>query len=164
MDFLHELSSLKQDKIEASNPVERQIGNESIWFTQSHIAEIVELLALQAEDNETVCDDVSQKSASPLPADSLGKSSVNVNSGSATSATQRQSNSNTHETLVEFFKRKGLKVVDKRFSGGALWVIGEKEQIQTYVEEACKHFCVTGQFGAGKASGYHPAWWTKDRK
>ena len=163
--FLRELSLLTQENIETSDPVEIQIDNETIWFTQSHAAEIVELLALQAEDTETTPNDVPQENTSqPVSDVRLDEKLANTNGGSPISDIQPQLSTNIPATVVDYFKCKGVKVVDRRFSGGALWVIGSKEEIQSYVEEACKHFGITGQYGVGKASGYNPAWWTKDRK
>ena len=162
--FLEELTTIDQAYIEESNPVEVEIGDETIWFTQSHIAEIVELLSLQAEDVEDGADNA-DKTPSPQaqPSSVTSAFQTTINS-TGVSANNPSPKSNEPKSVVDYFKGKGVKVVDKRFSGGALWVIGSKEQIHPYVEEACELFGITGQYGAGKTSGFHPAWWTKDRK
>ena len=64
-------------------------------------------------------------------------------------------------TLKSFFEERGFIVVDNRNAGGALWVIGEQERLAPYVQQACKLFNATGNYGSGKASKQKPAWWTK---
>ena len=46
-DFVEEITSLKEQDINSHDPVKIDFGNESIWFTQTHIAEIRELMALK---------------------------------------------------------------------------------------------------------------------
>lgn len=46
-EFLEEISYLDEQEINSSDPVKIDFGNESIWFTQTHIAEIRELMALK---------------------------------------------------------------------------------------------------------------------
>ena len=41
------IRDLKEDAIQSSNPVEIAFEGENIWFTQSHVAEIRELILLQ---------------------------------------------------------------------------------------------------------------------
>ena len=45
--FLNDIENLSDTEIRSMDPVEVEFGNESIWFTQTHIAEIRELMALQ---------------------------------------------------------------------------------------------------------------------
>lgn len=45
--FFEDIEDLTETQISASDPVEVEFDNESIWFTQTHIAEIKELRALQ---------------------------------------------------------------------------------------------------------------------
>ena len=40
------------------------------------------------------------------------------------------------DEVKNFFSKKGLEVVDQRFNGGRLWVIGEKSDIRDIVNEA----------------------------
>lgn len=47
--FLENIENLTNAKIESSAPVEVAFANEIIWFTQTHVAEIVQLMALQKE-------------------------------------------------------------------------------------------------------------------
>lgn len=50
--FLKDIKNLTDTEIEGSDPVEVSFANETIWFTQTHIAEIRELMALQEETDE----------------------------------------------------------------------------------------------------------------
>ena len=45
--FLYDIEHLDENKIIAQDPVKINIENESIWFTQTHIAEIKELLTMK---------------------------------------------------------------------------------------------------------------------
>ena len=71
---------------------------------------------------------------------------------------------NKPSTLVDFFKTRGCKVIDKRALGGALWVIGTKDELMNITAEAEKTFMVHGYFGSGRATSYKDAWWTKSNK
>ena len=46
-DFMDDIRALEDHQITAEDPVEIKFGSESIWFTQTHIAEIRELMALK---------------------------------------------------------------------------------------------------------------------
>lgn len=46
-EFLEEITYLKEQDINSHDPVKIDFGNESIWFTQTHIAEIQELMVLK---------------------------------------------------------------------------------------------------------------------
>lgn len=74
-----------------------------------------------------------------------------------------QSAGNT-TSLKSYFQDKGFKVVDCRTSGGCLWVIGEKKQLEPYVLEAARLFRANGAYGSGKATSYKSGWWTKSEK
>ena len=50
--FLENIGNLSEVEIESMNPVEVKFGNETIWFTQTHIAEIRELMALKQAADE----------------------------------------------------------------------------------------------------------------
>ena len=51
-NFLNTISELEDDEISAEEPVEIDFNGEQIWFTQTHVAEIKELLALQDKVNK----------------------------------------------------------------------------------------------------------------
>ena len=68
------------------------------------------------------------------------------------------------KSLKDFFVSKGLKAVDCRSNNGCLWILGERKELAPYVTEAERLFGVAGGYGAGKASSYKPAWWTKSNK
>lgn len=66
-------------------------------------------------------------------------------------------------SLVEFFQSKGLEVIDKRPMGGCLWIVGTQQKIGVTIKEACREYEITGAFcGGGRATGYRPAWYTKE--
>lgn len=67
-------------------------------------------------------------------------------------------------SLKSYFQNKGFKVVDCRTSGGCLWVIGEKKELEPYVLEAARLFRANGAYGSGKATSYKSGWWTKSDK
>ena len=65
-------------------------------------------------------------------------------------------------TLVDYFKSKGLEVIDKRSHGGALWVVGDQAKLNPYLKEARSLYGAVGSFtDKGKASGYRMSWFTK---
>ena len=67
-------------------------------------------------------------------------------------------------TLVDFFKSKGLEIVDKRPNGGCLWVIGNENEIGLVVREACRKFHVGGNYGTEKEICQKQGWFTRARK
>ena len=50
--FMEDIENLSDAEIGSMDPVEVEFGNETIWFTQTHIAEIRELMALQQAADE----------------------------------------------------------------------------------------------------------------
>lgn len=64
-EFLEEINYLDEQGINSHDPVKIDFGNESIWFTQTHIAEIRELMALK-DAADTYVDSV-PKSKKPEP-------------------------------------------------------------------------------------------------
>ena len=69
------------------------------------------------------------------------------------------------QTLKDYFLANGLNVIDKRPSGGCLWVIGNEASIQRYTDEASKAFEISGCFcDGGKATNYKRSWYTKSTK
>lgn len=61
-EFLEEITYLDEQDINSHDPVKIDFGNESIWFTQTHIAEIRELMALKV-----AADEYEEPSSSPKP-------------------------------------------------------------------------------------------------
>jgi hypothetical protein len=53
-EFIDEITYLSEQDINSHDPVMIDFGNESIWFTQTHIAEIRELMALKDAADEYV--------------------------------------------------------------------------------------------------------------
>ncbi len=70
------------------------------------------------------------------------------------------------ETLKNFFVEKGFEVIDKRASGGCLWVVGEKDKLMPHIEEAGKLFGAYGNYSAkgGKATKNRGGWFTMCKK
>lgn len=66
--------------------------------------------------------------------------------------------------LMEFFAQAGLEVIDKRESGGALWVVGSKEEIETTINQACKEYHISGRYDSGRATRGKPGWFTRSKK
>jgi DNA helicase IV len=67
--------------------------------------------------------------------------------------------------LREFFEEYGLKVVDNRASGGMLWLIGEKDELQMYINEAASKFgSIQGKFMASKEIGNRNGWCSTTKK
>ena len=66
------------------------------------------------------------------------------------------------DSMKSFFPSKGLEVIDKRSKGGALWVVGTPEEINSIIKEACKMFRAGGNYAmnGGRSTGYRTAWFT----
>ena len=67
-------------------------------------------------------------------------------------------------TLYEFFSNKGLEIIDKRDSGGYLWVIGDRSQIGDIVKEAGRLYSVSGGYASGMITKNRKAWYTRAKK
>lgn len=67
-------------------------------------------------------------------------------------------------SVAEFFKNAGLNVKDDRKKSGFLWVIGEKQDIEEFVDQAIEKFGISGGYGSGKSSGFKQGWFTKTKK
>lgn len=69
------------------------------------------------------------------------------------------------KSLKDYFNSKGLTCVDKRPSGGCLWVVGSEDEIKKYIDEACVLFDISGVFcSGGKATKNKHSWYTKSNK
>ena len=71
---------------------------------------------------------------------------------------------NFSSSLKVFFESKGLEVIDKRPKGGGLWVVGEREVLTPYLEEANELYGVKGYFAKGKATKQRMGWYTRSDK
>lgn len=67
----------------------------------------------------------------------------------------------SNESMRDFFDSNGLLTVDKRPSGGYLWVLGDEKTIGHIVNEAKVKFSAVGSYGSGKQTKGKPGWWTK---
>lgn len=66
-------------------------------------------------------------------------------------------------SLKEFFESKGFRTIDRR-PISCLWVIGERDELEPFVNEAKSAFGVKGDYGSSKATGNKNGWWTKEQK
>ena len=74
-------------------------------------------------------------------------------------------NGDDASSLEAYFEANGLDVVDKRKSGGCLWVIGEKSQLDPFIEKAKELFSITdGGYAKGRATGGRYGWYTSSKK
>lgn len=71
---------------------------------------------------------------------------------------------NHEPDLKRFLEESGLSVIDKRSSGGVLWVVGNQEEIGNIINAAVKKYDISGSFGSGKATNYKAGWYTKTKK
>lgn len=81
-----------------------------------------------------------------------------------TNRNTRTAEKSSSETLYGYFRELGFEVIDRRTSGGALWVIGSHAQLNPYVAYVEKQFGITGKYGSSKTTDGRPAWWTKSKK
>ena len=69
------------------------------------------------------------------------------------------------KSLKEYLQDKGLEVIDKRNSNGALWIIGEKASLSPVIKEIESIYGAYGSFSAGgRATKHKPGWFTKCEK
>lgn len=66
--------------------------------------------------------------------------------------------------VVQLIERHNLEYVDKRDSGGALWVIGGRELLPIMLKLRDSGFHFSFQAGGGRSSDYRQAWWYKSSK
>ena len=69
----------------------------------------------------------------------------------------------TDLSLKEFFEANGFKTKDSR-PIGCLWVVGEKDVLEPFIQEAESAFGVKGNYGQGRTIGNKNGWWTKEQK
>lgn len=65
------------------------------------------------------------------------------------------------DLMLAYLRSKGAEIIDKRTSGGCLWVVYES-RIESHINESRKwgvYFNLSAQ--GGRASGYRKAWYTK---
>ena len=63
--------------------------------------------------------------------------------------------------LMGYLQEKGVEVVDKRASGGALWVVGGEELTPLMEELKSRGITFSLAPQGGRASRHRPAWFTK---
>ena len=83
---------------------------------------------------------------------------------STSSAAKESQDSDLSLSLKEFFASQGLEVIDKRPSGGNLWVIGDEDKMAEAVDKAKSIYGISGNYGSGKATKKRPGWFTSSDK
>lgn len=69
------------------------------------------------------------------------------------------------KNLKEYLQDKGLEVIDKRATGGALWIVGDKAVLNPIVKEIASVYGAYGNFSAGgRATKQRPGWFTQCKK
>ena len=68
------------------------------------------------------------------------------------------------QNLKAFFMSQGFTTVDKRPSGGCLWVVGDETELEPVIEKASRIYGAKGGFGSGRATGHRRGWYTKSTK
>ena len=67
--------------------------------------------------------------------------------------------------LSEFFKQRGLQIIDDRNKSGYLWVLGTEETIGNIITEASSLYGIFGNYSpGGKTTSFKPGWFTKTKK
>lgn len=65
-------------------------------------------------------------------------------------------------SLRDWFAKKGVEIVDKRASGGSLWVLGEASAVRPLLKEAASmKIRFTFSPGGAKSTGGRAGWFTK---
>lgn len=78
---------------------------------------------------------------------------------------KKEKASSEGKNLKEYLQDKGLEVIDKRASGGALWVVGDKAALQPIIKEIASVYGAYGNFSAGgRATRQRPGWFTQCQK
>lgn len=65
-------------------------------------------------------------------------------------------------SLIEGLRGRGLEVIDKRSSGGVLWVVGGLELMKMLRQLGHQGVSFRFASGGGQATRERPAWWTRD--
>ena len=73
-------------------------------------------------------------------------------------------NSSAPGSMKDYFKSKGLEVIDKREHGGCLWVVGDEAKLKPYLQEVAKLYNAYGKFGAGRATSQRRGWFTRCKR
>lgn len=68
------------------------------------------------------------------------------------------------KSLKEFFVSNGFKVVDKRASGGRLWVVGSPKDLEPCIRVAQKYYNLGDhKYSSGRATDGKPGWFTTSK-
>ena len=70
-----------------------------------------------------------------------------------------------NKELVEYFQSKGLTVNDYTSEGGKIWILGNRNEIEVYVNEAKRKFKnLSGKFGMLSGLHFKKGWYTNGLK
>ena len=95
-EFIDEITYLSEQDINSHDPVKIDFGNESIWFTQTHIAEIRELMALKDAADEYV-----EPSSKPKTPEPVKKPEEDFEEDETGDAVEEQAEDTEAEVVVE---------------------------------------------------------------
>lgn len=64
--------------------------------------------------------------------------------------------------VISLIKAAGIEYIDKREKNGALWIVGDQDELSDFVKR-CRELGVyfTFKLGGGRATKGHDGWWTK---
>lgn len=160
------------NSIMAVNPLdaglfEIPIGENTIAFTATHLAEIQEIFRVEgwginAPKRKAVwgssIDDEAEQEQTQLP----------PRKPAPAEKKERDAGQNVivkpPVPMADFFERRGFQTVDMRAKGGAFWVIGEEAELKDVVKEASKLYNLTGAYSnGGRATSFRSGWFTKSK-
>lgn len=156
------------DEIVYDNPAARMVFNdktaeiikesETVWSDTpagtdglAQIAEITNTEVSEKGKGRTLRKKRTSKESAPGSITGTGKSSATIDSGLM--------------PIREFFKQRGLQVIDDRAKSGYLWVLGTEDTIGNIITEASSLYGVFGNYSSGgKTTSFKPGWFTKTKK
>jgi serine/threonine protein kinase len=84
---------------------------------------------------------------------------VSTRSSAVPKPTRRARATRIKFNLVDYLRKQGLSVIDKRYAGGALWVFGGNQLRPVMELLARRGYPFTYKPDGGRTSGGRPAWW-----
>lgn len=113
--------------------------------------------AAKAEDGAVVVKEIAEAAESV----EAGGIPENPNGPSATSEPPMAEEASNDDWLISAIKAAGLEFVDKRDTGGNLWVIGDRKIVMAISELNKQGASFRYREGGGKATKGRSAWWMK---
>jgi hypothetical protein len=103
--------------------------------------------------------DVPAGTPSPRPAATAAAAPAAARA--AVGVLERPAEPSTGDELLDLLAAQSVEVVDKRSTGGALWVVGGPELAELMDRLAARGFRFSYSKDGGRASKHRPAWWIK---